>query len=49
MNDYTLYQVGEWNDADGMITPLKVPLKISSGFDIKEEAAGISWKNQEEK
>jgi hypothetical protein len=39
MTDYTLYHVGDWNDADGTIVPLKVPLKICSGFDIKVEAA----------
>jgi hypothetical protein len=39
MTDYTLYHVADWNDSDGMVTPLKVPLKICSGFDIKSEAA----------
>ena len=32
--DYTLYKVADWNDSSGEVTPLKVPLKICSGFDV---------------
>ena len=37
-DDYVLYRIGEYNDATGEITPC-LPLKVLSGFDIKQEAA----------
>lgn len=38
-NDYVLYHVGEWNDAEGLVVGKENPLKIQSGFDIKDAVA----------
>jgi hypothetical protein len=35
--DYVLYSLGSYNDANGEITPV-VPLKVYSGFDIGKQA-----------
>lgn len=35
--DFVLYHIGEWNDANGVIEPAAAPLKVYSGLDIKEE------------
>lgn len=34
-NDYVLYKISEFDDNNGQLTPLKTPVKIFTGFDIK--------------
>ena len=36
--DYVLYRIAEYNDSTGEISPC-LPMKVMSGFDIKQEAA----------
>lgn len=34
-NDYTLYVLGSYSDADGVLVPNKVPVKIMTGFEVR--------------
>lgn len=36
-NDYVLYRLGDFDDNIGIITPTQVPVKLQSGFEIKEK------------
>lgn len=42
-NDYALYKLADYDDATGEITPLKVPVKLTTGFDLKtnDQEAGV--------
>ena len=36
-NDYVLYHIGGFDDNSGQITADKAPLKLKSGFEVKNE------------
>lgn len=38
-DDYCLYHIGSYNDANAEIETLRVPNKVSSGFDLKQPSA----------
>ena len=46
IGDYALYHLGEYDDNNGVITPVTAPTRIISGLDIKAKMSSITPEQQ---